>query len=366
MYRKRGSSNKGLYPLAGGKGYTARWLERGKLMCQTLRGYTKTDARTFRNGKINDAKAGRAPAIPGRLTFADLVKRVAVDAKAKGNRSSPAPSRALAEHFEYAATVADDGQVVVTRAGRRVADITRDAVRAFEAARLVEGVARSTVNADLRWLRHALNLAHEDGHLASVPKITTPAEKNARTGFFEEAQLAAVVAALPDHFRGVVWFAYYTGWRVRSEVLSLTWAQVDRKAGVVRLEPGTTKNGRGREFPYAKLPPLAQLLDHQLATGEPVSSPYVFHDGGRRLAYKRVRLAFRAACRKAKVPGRLLHDLRRTAARNMLRAGVPQAVAMTYTGHETDSVFRRYAIVDSNVQREGVAKYAAYLAVGSD
>jgi integrase len=52
----------------------------------------------------------------------------------------------------------------------------------------------------------------------------------------------------------VVEFAYYTGWRIPSEVLRLTWAQVNFDAGVVRLEPRSTKNDEGRTFPFDALP----------------------------------------------------------------------------------------------------------------
>ena len=48
----------------------------------------------------------------------------------------------------------------------------------------------------------------------------------------------------------MVRFAYITGWRVKSEVLKLEWRHVDLKAGEVRLDPGTTKNGEGRTFPF--------------------------------------------------------------------------------------------------------------------
>lgn len=61
----------------------------------------------------------------------------------------------------------------------------------------------------------------------------------------------------------MVEFAYYTGWRIPSEVLRLTWAQVDFSAGVVRLEPRTTKNDEGRTFPFDALPELAALLRAQ-------------------------------------------------------------------------------------------------------
>ena len=140
-------------------------------------------------------------------------------------------------------------------------------------------------------------------------------------------------------------FAFVTGWRVQSEVLPLEWRNVDLTAGEVRLDPGTTKNGEGRTFPFTD--DLRTLLDEQKALADQLKARgvicrFVFHRDGKPI--KSFRTAWADACRRAGCPGRLVHDLRRTAVRNLVRANVPQSVAMKMTGHKTDSVFRRYDI----------------------
>ena len=72
-----------------------------------------------------------------------------------------------------------------------------------------------------------------------------------------------------------------------------------------------------------------------------------------------MRRSWKTACTDAGVPGRLLHDLRRSAVRNLERAGVSRSVAMKMTGHKTESVYRRYAIVSESDLREAAAKLAA-------
>lgn len=74
---------------------------------------------------------------------------------------------------------------------------------------------------------------------------------------------------------------------------------------------------------------------------------------------KGFRTAWKSACKAAGVPARLIHDFRRTAVRNLERAGVPRSAAMKMTGHLTESVYRRYAIVDEGMLREAAEKLSA-------
>ena len=167
---------------------------------------------------------------------------------------------------------------------------------------------------------------------------------------------------LPEDLRPVAEFAYLTGWR-KQEILKLQWHQVDFVAGTVRLEPGSTKNDEGRTFPFSSYPPLRALLEAQRQRTDEVQQsreiivPWVFHRNGK--AILDYRKAWKDACTKAGVPGRIPHDFRRTAVRNLERAGVPRSVAMKLTGHKTESVYRRYAIVSESDLAEGVAKLAA-------
>ena len=87
--------------------------------------------------------------------------------------------------------------------------------------------------------------------------------------------------------------------------------------------------------------------------------PWLFHRDGEPVAYAVLLAAWRAACKAAGLPGRYLHDMRRSAVRNLERAGVPRSAAMAMVGHETESIYRRYAIVDEAMLREAAVKLAA-------
>ena len=83
----------------------------------------------------------------------------------------------------------------------------------------------------------------------------------------------------------------------------------------------------------------------------------MFHHDGRP-----IRSHYGAWRKAATALGKLmLHDFRRSAARNLVRAGVPERVAMAVTGHKTRAIFDRYNIVNEADLREADSKVGAYV-----
>jgi integrase len=217
------------------------------------------------------------------------------------------------------------------------------------------------VRNELNVLKLGMNLARGKDLLAKVPKFPELDPKNVRTGFFERHELNVILAELPERVRPVALFLYLIGWR-RREVTSRQWSHVDLQAETIRLDPGETKSGKGRTFPYGKLPELKAVIEAQLAYTHEVERragqivPWVFHREG--LQIKSFRTAWRAACRRTGIQ-RIPHDFRRTAARNMRRAGLSESDIMELCGWETREMFKRYAIKDEPALAAAVAKLAA-------
>lgn len=299
-----------------------------------------------RLGQAPEQAAARAQ----RLSFEDLEEGIQSRYELAGNRSTGrlrAAFKHLREHFaEWPARA-----------------ITTEALQKYATQRL-KNAAPATVRYELAVLRRAMK-----GRVNPRPDFPSIGVHNARVGFLELEEFEAVLGQLPEPLKGIALVGYYTGWR-KSEILGLTWERVDFDHGTMRLEPtstkaGTsTKNNQGRTFPFGELPPLAEVLEDrraftdeaQLHTGAII--PWVWHraDGSR---ICKIDEAWRAACRRAGYPGRLFHDLRRTAVRNLVRAGTPQHWAMELCGHKTPEVFRRYAITSEADLKQAVARLIA-------
>ena len=200
-------------------------------------------------------------------------------------------------------------------------------------------------------------LAVHWGWLDTVPGFPDRLRENPpRQGFFEHPEYLAVRVHLPAPWQDILDLAYYSGWR-KQEILGLTWEEIDEAGGVIRLSPGRSKTLVGRILPIS--PPIAEALARRRARRDP-DSPLVFHRDG--IPIRRWRTAWRTACQAAGVPTRFLHDCRRTAARNLIRASVPERVAMLLTGHKSRAIFDRYNIIHEQELLEAGDQLVAYLA----
>jgi integrase len=270
-------------------------------------------------------------------------------------------------------------------------EVTPEAVDRYIVKCQEHGSAPATINRRTQLLAQAFKLAVERRHLSTAPQIRHLSEKgNARQGFFSDAEFHALVQHLPEYLRDFVLFGYSTGWRT-GEVASLRWSDVE--GDVIRLRPENSKNGDGRAVTLGG--DLAELIERRkeqrtVKTEGGVSlAAYVFHNEGAQVGDYRKAWATACiaaglgqfVCRRcnqtisgrrckecrvdAKYIGRIPHDFRRTAVRNMVRAGVPERVAMTISGHKTRSIFDRYNIVNEADLREAMHKTQSYLKDGA-
>jgi len=271
-----------------------------------------------------------------RLTFSDAAQDVLNEYKANGRRSVEHVQRYLRLHL------------LPFFARRRMSAITAVDVRRYIMMRQSQRASNATVNRELAVLRRAFSLAVAAGSLTARPHIPMLREDNVRKGFFEEAQFTSVRGHLVPDLADFVLFLYTTGWRWRSEVAALRWSQVDLGGGEVRLDPGTTKTGEGRVFPFTAA--LRALLERRRAVTRDRERelgriiPHVFTRKNGEPIHG-LRKAWCKACRAAGVPGRVLHDFRRTAVRNLVRSGVPERVAMQMVGWKSRQMLDRYNIV---------------------
>lgn len=277
-----------------------------------------------------------------RVMFKDLAEMIVTDYKVNGKKSLPDLEQKIRLHLRP------------FFGGKPAHGITTADVKAYTLARQEAGAANAKVNRELAALKRMFNLAIQAEKITRKPYIPMLAENNVRQGFFEPWEFDAVFARLPDWLRPPVKFSYITGWRMRSEVLTLTWAQVDLAEGEVRLEPGTTKNKDARPFPFTQ--ELRALIEVQWQghLAHYPDCPLVFHDHGRPIVNYRKRWI--KACQEAGVQDKLVHDMRRTAIRQFNRLGITDKVAMALSGHKTRSVYDRYNIVSKGDLKEAARR----------
>jgi integrase len=233
--------------------------------------------------------------------------------------------------------------------------LTTDLMDKYREKRIGEGRSDATANRELSILRTSFHNARKrtPPKVLVVPYFPIVAETNIRKGFLSDEQYDKLRDELPSELKALFVTGYITGLR-RGEITAIQWPQVDFEAGLITLDKGETKNDDPRSVPILE----GDMHDLLAATRKErdekwPDSPWVFSRGGERIID--FRWAWDEACKRAGVPDLNFHDLRRTAVRNMRRAGIPQVIRMKISGHKTDSMERRYNIVDAddlNMARE--------------
>jgi integrase len=320
---------------------------------------TKRDAQDILRKRIGDRQTGTLIGRPDRILLAQYEEQRAEDGtvtkKLLGGLRWLHETQYDIDGLRSKERMVDAWNHIETffPAPTRVLAITPTRLDEYAKARLAEGAARQTVNNELATLRRGFRLAIEKGLLSVMPLIKLAKVQNARKGFFEDGDFAVALLGLLDtDEQEVVRFLRLTGWRVE-EPLGLTWDQVDREGEVLRLYAHETKGKAGRVFPFALAPELKALLDGRW---EKRNGPFVFHKDGNRIAYTTLHKHWKKACKSAGLAGRLIHDLRRTAARDMRRAGLSEGEIMKLCGWKTRAMFDRYNIIDEADLAAAVAK----------
>jgi integrase len=166
-------------------------------------------------------------------------------------------------------------------------------------------------------------------------------------------EFEAMAAHLSPDVEDIVRFLYNSAWR-SGEARKLEWSKVDMsdpEKWVVRLTRKNEKTKHPRTLPL--LGELREVIERRLALRRP-DCPFVFHRDGKPV--KSFRAAFKAACKDAGLAGLLPHDMRRSAIRNMRKAGVSESDGMKISGHRTNSVYKRYDIIDEDDQRRTIKR----------
>jgi integrase len=322
-----------------GSVYWIAYSYRGKEFRESSHSENEAQAHRLLKKRIGEMGRGRLIGpVEERVTFDDMAAALIRDYQVNGRKALSA-IRHLKRSFGL----------------DKALDITTDRINNHIARRQGEGASNATINREIAALKRMFSLTIQAGKLTSRPYMASLEENNARQGFLDHGSFLVLRENLPNYLKDPVTFLYFSGWRV-SEMRALEWRDVDLAGKVVRLRPEISKNKDGRLLPLKG--ELLQVIE-RAKEGRRPDCLYVFHLDGQPVGD--FRRAWKTACKAAGLNGIIVHDLRRTAVRNMVRAGVPERVAMSLSGHKTRSIFDRYNIVSEADLAQATERLQAHL-----
>jgi integrase len=340
MARRRGAGS--IYKQPGCKTYTIKYYKNGRSIREATGLSAFQAARQKLNQRLNEVGTGTyAGPQMERLRVERLAVDFLRDYRINARKSLDDAEARWKKHLEpfFGAL--------------RAIDVTSSLVAAYIDMRLMERAQPATINREIAALKRMFRL----GFSATPPKVfRLPAfprlqENNVRTGFLEDDAYTKLAGAASELWlRAIIELARTYGWR-HGELLNLRVRRIDMKARTIRLDPGTTKNRDGRLITMTGN--VQALLEPCVSSKAP--DDYVLtRSNGKRV--RDFRKAWDNLCAAAGVPDLLFHDMRRTAARNLRKAGVAEGVIMRVGGWKTRSVFERYNIIDQADIRDAMEK----------
>jgi integrase len=319
------------------------FYHRGKEYRLSSQTDNEVQARKFLKKKLGELGRGRFVPNEERVAFEDLCKLIRADYAVNDYRSAATLNFTIS-HLESFFKF------------DRAVDITPDRVLSYQQKRLSEGAARRTVNLEVATLGRMLTLAVDLAKISWRPKFKLLEGENVREGFLQHGDFLALHSGLPEYLKDFVAFLYYGGWR-KGAARNLQWKDIDLETKTARLAIKSSKNKEPWVLPLAGQ--LWEILERRIEQRRPDCS-YVFHyRNGKKIGD--FRKVWDQACKAAGLIGVIPHDLRRCAARNLSLSGVREQLAMKITGHKTNSMYRRYRIVDEDELRQAQEQQQAFL-----
>lgn len=340
---KRRTRGCGSLYLRGGT-YYIQYYDHGRKVCESSHYTDRDQAENLLKERLGELAAGR-DVTPSKATVANLCALVLADYKLGKRRDLKTVEWRYKAHVETAL-----GSI-------RAARLTGSHIRAYIEQRRADGASDPTINRELAIVRRGFTLGmREDPPLVRrAPYIPKLEEDNARRGFIEPEQYEKLLEELPIRLKALYVCGYHTGAR-KGELRKIRWEQVDSDAAIIRLPAGQTKAKKARTLPiYGE---MERWLKFQRETA-PEGNPFVFH-GQHGFPVDNQLIGWKDACKRAGLEDLLFHDLRRSAVRNMKRAGIQDTVAMAISGHKTRAIFDRYNITDEGDIGNAADKLQSY------
>lgn len=361
-----------IYQRAGTSVWWIKYSRNGKPFCESSHTTDKRKAGKLLRTRLGEISTGTflGPQIE-RVTIADLAEDFLSEYRANGRHSIGNAEARWNLHLKPFFGCL------------RVVEVSTPSLNRYVESRQQQQAKNATINRELAALKRMFNLGRANQKLRTVPVFPRLTENNVRQGYLEDGQYKKLLEYCPElWFRTAVELARTYGWR-KAEVINMRVSQINLLQRTIRLEPGTTKNREGREVTLTE---AAYTLLRECVIGKGLTDHVFTRPNG--VPVRDFRKMWRSACiyaglgkmvcrtcgetangsecetckKGGKPSGRLqyrgliVHDLRRTAARNLRRAGVAEGVIQKIGGWKTRSVFERYAIVDQSDIADAMSK----------